>query len=97
MEVSNYFMIESFSSVSKFHANNIIWANIWILIALEEDSVMEKANNYLGTIPKRCELVRKRKKAEQIDKNVTNAAKWKICQFSGDPLRKPVIACRYGR
>lgn len=50
-----------------------------------------------GTIPKRCELVRKKKKVEQVDKNVTNAAKWETCQLSNEPLRKPVIACRYGR
>ncbi|KAI6183219.1 Replication termination factor 2 [Aphelenchoides bicaudatus] len=50
-----------------------------------------------GTIPKRCELVRKKKKVEKIDKNVTNAAKWKTCQASGDPLQKPVVACKLGR
>jgi hypothetical protein len=50
-----------------------------------------------GTIPKRCELVRKKKKVEKVDKVVTNAAKWKTCQLSNEPLRKPVIACRFGR
>ncbi|KAI6230152.1 Replication termination factor 2 [Aphelenchoides fujianensis] len=50
-----------------------------------------------GTIPKRCELVRKKKKAEKVDKVVVNAAKWTTCQLSNEPLRKPVIACRFGR
>ncbi|KAI6238395.1 Replication termination factor 2 [Aphelenchoides fujianensis] len=34
-----------------------------------------------GTIPKRCELVRKKKKAEKVDKVVVNAAKWTTCQL----------------
>ncbi|CAD5211103.1 unnamed protein product [Bursaphelenchus xylophilus] len=50
-----------------------------------------------GTIPKRCELVKKKKKAEKVERDVANAAKWKSCQLSNEPLKKPVVACRYGR
>ncbi|ETN73706.1 hypothetical protein NECAME_00795 [Necator americanus] len=50
-----------------------------------------------GTIPKRCELVKKKKKAEKLDKSVKNATKWKNCQLSQQPLKKPIIVCRYGR
>lgn len=50
-----------------------------------------------GTIPKRCELVRSKKKSEKADKNVTNAAKWTTCQLSNEKLKKPVVACRFGR
>ncbi|KJH42523.1 hypothetical protein DICVIV_11480 [Dictyocaulus viviparus] len=50
-----------------------------------------------GTIPKRCELVKKKKKVEKLDKSVRNATKWKNCQLSQQPLKKPIIACRYGR
>ncbi|CAJ0592540.1 unnamed protein product [Cylicocyclus nassatus] len=50
-----------------------------------------------GTIPKRCELVKKKKKAEKLDRSVKNASKWRNCQLSQQPLKKPIIACRYGR
>uniref|UniRef100_A0AC34QMC7 Replication termination factor 2 n=1 Tax=Panagrolaimus sp. JU765 TaxID=591449 RepID=A0AC34QMC7_9BILA len=50
-----------------------------------------------GTIPKRCELVKTKKKEEKIEKSVTNAVKWKTCQLSGEPLKKPVVACKLGR
>ncbi|CAJ0923185.1 unnamed protein product, partial [Mesorhabditis belari] len=50
-----------------------------------------------GTIPKRCELVRKSKKVEKIERAVKNATKWRTCQLSQQPLKKPIIACRLGR
>ncbi|PAV59819.1 hypothetical protein WR25_08030 [Diploscapter pachys] len=50
-----------------------------------------------GTIPKRCELVKAKKKKEKLDKNVKNANRWKNCQMTQEPLKKPIIACRYGR
>ncbi|CAI5438135.1 unnamed protein product [Caenorhabditis angaria] len=50
-----------------------------------------------GTIPKRCELVKKRTKKEKIDKHVKNATKWRNCQLTQLPLKKPVIACRLGK
>lgn len=50
-----------------------------------------------GTIPKRCELIQKKKKVEKIDKHVKNATKWRNCQLTQLPLKKPVIACRFGK
>ncbi|CAD5207929.1 unnamed protein product [Bursaphelenchus okinawaensis] len=50
-----------------------------------------------GTIPKRCELVKKKKKEEKVEREVANAAKWKNCQLTNEPLKKPVVSCRYGR
>uniref|UniRef100_A0A8R1DRJ2 Replication termination factor 2 n=2 Tax=Caenorhabditis japonica TaxID=281687 RepID=A0A8R1DRJ2_CAEJA len=50
-----------------------------------------------GTIPKRCELVREKKKKEKLDKHVKNATKWRNCQLTQLPLKKPVIACRFGK
>ncbi|KAI6195489.1 Replication termination factor 2 [Aphelenchoides besseyi] len=50
-----------------------------------------------GTIPKRCELIRKKKEPEKVDKVEANAAKYKTCQLSNQPLKRPIVACRYGR
>lgn len=50
-----------------------------------------------GTIPKRCELVRNKKKKEKIDRNVEAATKWRTCQSSQDSLKKPIVACKLGR
>uniref|UniRef100_A0A1I7XGP8 Replication termination factor 2 n=1 Tax=Heterorhabditis bacteriophora TaxID=37862 RepID=A0A1I7XGP8_HETBA len=50
-----------------------------------------------GTIPKRCELVKKKKKTEKLDRAIKNATKWRNCQLTQQPLKKPIIACRYGR
>jgi len=50
-----------------------------------------------GTIPKRCELVRKKKKVEKIDRAVRAAVHWKTCQLSQEPLKKPIVACKLGR
>lgn len=50
-----------------------------------------------GTIPKRCELVKSKKKKEKIDKNVANAARWRICRLSQEPLKRPIVACPLGR
>ncbi|GFR04937.1 replication termination factor 2 [Trichonephila clavata] len=49
-----------------------------------------------GTIPRRDELVRTKKKPEQKDKNAETVAKWKHCAISQDPLRKPIVACELG-
>ena len=40
-----------------------------------------------GTIPKRCELVKAKKKVEKVDKATKNATKWKNCQMSQTPLK----------
>lgn len=50
-----------------------------------------------GTIPKRCELIKKKKKSEKLDKNMKNAAKWRTCQMSQQKLKKPIVADRLGR
>ncbi|KAH7700570.1 hypothetical protein AAVH_32308 [Aphelenchoides avenae] len=50
-----------------------------------------------GTIPKRCELVRSKKKAEKVNKNHKNASNYTQCQLSRQPLKKPIVACKLGR
>jgi len=45
-----------------------------------------------GTIPKRDELVRTKKKKEQNPKDVEKAAKWNNCHLSQEPLQKPIVA-----
>ncbi|VDK43977.1 unnamed protein product [Anisakis simplex] len=49
-----------------------------------------------GTIPKRCELVKNKKKKEKVDKNVKNAPRWQLCHLTQQPLQKPIVACRLG-
>lgn len=50
-----------------------------------------------GTIPKRDELVRKKKKAEQKDKVAQRSFLWRHCNISQTPLHDPVVACGLGR
>ena len=50
-----------------------------------------------GTIPKRCELVRGKKKTAKVDKNVENANKWRTCKLTQEALLKPIVACKLGR
>ncbi|CAG5116455.1 unnamed protein product [Candidula unifasciata] len=50
-----------------------------------------------GTIPKRDELVRTKKKPEQKDKTSELAFKWKHCAISQEALVKPIVACELGR
>lgn len=50
-----------------------------------------------GSIPKRCELVRQKKKVEKLDKKVKDAHKWRNCQMTNEPLKKPIVACKLGR
>lgn len=50
-----------------------------------------------GTIPKRHELCRTKKKGEQKDKNADLAAKWKHCALSSEPLKEPIVACDLGK
>ena len=45
-----------------------------------------------GTIPKRDELVRTKKRQAQCPKEVKNAAKWNHCHLSELPLQKPIVA-----
>ena len=50
-----------------------------------------------GSIPRRVELVRSRKKKETAEKIAVDAAKWKHCALSQQPLRQPIVACQLGR
>jgi hypothetical protein len=50
-----------------------------------------------GTIPRRDELVRMKKKPEQKDKDQERAAKWKNCALTQEPLQSPIVACELGR
>nr|XP_022314754.1 protein RTF2 homolog [Crassostrea virginica] len=50
-----------------------------------------------GTIPKRDELVKTKKKPEQKDKTADLDAKWKHCAITQEPLREPIMACELGR
>jgi hypothetical protein len=49
-----------------------------------------------GTIPKRDELVRQKKKAEVKDKNAANMAKWRHCALKHDSLKRPIVADSHG-
>jgi len=50
-----------------------------------------------GTIPRRDELVRTKKKPEKVDRDIENAAKWKYCALTQAALREPVVVCYLGR
>jgi hypothetical protein len=50
-----------------------------------------------GTIPRRDELVRLKKKPEQKDKDAEMVAKWKHCALSQQPLQSPIVACQLGK
>lgn len=49
-----------------------------------------------GTIPKRDELVRQKKKPEAIDKNAANMAKWRHCALKHDTLKRPIVVDSHG-
>lgn len=50
-----------------------------------------------GTIPKRDELVRTKKKPEQKDKQSELSFKWGHCSITQEPLQTPIVACQLGR
>lgn len=50
-----------------------------------------------GTIPRRDELVRMKKKPEQKDKDAERSFKWRNCALSQEPFQEPVVACALGR
>ncbi|XP_068251061.1 replication termination factor 2-like [Palaemon carinicauda] len=50
-----------------------------------------------GTIPRRDELVKTKKKPEQKDKNSERLYRWKHCAVSQAPLKAPIVACEMGR
>ena len=49
-----------------------------------------------GTIPRRDELVRTKKKGEQKDKDSVRKFKWHSCSISQSKLEKPIVACELG-
>lgn len=49
-----------------------------------------------GTIPKRDEMVRLKKKPEKVDKNFELNAKWFHCAITQEPLRAPIVSCELG-
>jgi len=50
-----------------------------------------------GTIPKRDELVKTKKKKEEKDKNADLMAKWQHCSLSTNKLSPPIVMCELGR
>lgn len=50
-----------------------------------------------GTIPRRDELVRVKKKPEQKDKEAELAFKWRHCTIKQLPLQPPIVGCALGR
>ncbi|KAL1117144.1 hypothetical protein AAG570_004472 [Ranatra chinensis] len=50
-----------------------------------------------GTIPKRDELVRTKKKTEMKDKQSDLNFRWRCCNISQAPLIPPIVACGLGR
>lgn len=50
-----------------------------------------------GTIPKRHELVKTKKKPEEKDKDAERATQWTLCSLSSQPLKEPIVACQLGR
>ncbi|CAH0387218.1 unnamed protein product [Bemisia tabaci] len=50
-----------------------------------------------GTIPKRDELVKTKKKPEQKDKASELSFRWCHCSITQQPLQKPIVACGLGR
>ncbi|XP_055613169.1 replication termination factor 2 [Uranotaenia lowii] len=50
-----------------------------------------------GTIPRRDELVRLKKKPEQKDKNSERQFRWKHCTLTQERLRQPIVMCGLGR
>ncbi|KAJ2940690.1 hypothetical protein O0L34_g14799 [Tuta absoluta] len=50
-----------------------------------------------GTIPRRDELVRMKKKPEQKDKDAERSFKWRNCALTQQKLQEPIVACGLGR
>ncbi|XP_059484892.1 replication termination factor 2 [Neocloeon triangulifer] len=50
-----------------------------------------------GTIPKRDELVRTKKKPEQKDRESELSFRWRHCTITQQPLQNPIVACGHGR
>nr|CAI5825371.1 unnamed protein product [Callosobruchus analis] len=50
-----------------------------------------------GTIPRRDELVRVKKKPEAKDKDAELAFKWKCCAITQETLQEPIVICHLGK
>ncbi|VDQ17412.1 unnamed protein product [Trichobilharzia regenti] len=50
-----------------------------------------------GSIPRRDDLVKSKKKQEVANREAANMALWKHCSLTQDPLRQPVVSCLLGR
>jgi len=50
-----------------------------------------------GTIPRRDELVKTKKKSEEKDKDAAIAGKWHYCALSCTKLRPPIVSCELGQ
>jgi len=49
-----------------------------------------------GSIPRRDELVKMKKKEEKPDQNEVDRIKWSSCAISKEPLKDPIVACELG-
>jgi hypothetical protein len=49
-----------------------------------------------GSIPRRDELVKLKKKEEKPDPNEVERIKWSSCAISKEPLKEPIVACELG-
>lgn len=49
-----------------------------------------------GSIPRRDELVKLKKKAEKVDPAEVERIKWFTCALSNDKLKEPIVACELG-
>ncbi|KAL3315292.1 Protein RTF2 [Cichlidogyrus casuarinus] len=49
-----------------------------------------------GSIPHRSEQVKVKAKREVLSREVIEAARWKHCAISQNPLRLPIVGCRMG-
>ncbi|OMH81571.1 Protein RTF2-like protein [Zancudomyces culisetae] len=50
-----------------------------------------------GSIPRRVELVKEKKKEEKVDSNIQAITKWFFCALSKQPLEQPIVADEMGR
>lgn len=49
-----------------------------------------------GSIPRRDELVKLKKKEEKVDQNELDRIKWGTCAISKEPLKDPIVADELG-
>lgn len=49
-----------------------------------------------GSIPRRDELVKLKKKAEKVDPNEIERIKWFTCALSNEKLKEPIVTCELG-